>query len=354
MKNVSGARIAGFGIVAGTLLLGGCGYKNNPVPPESVVPVAIEDLRYRLDETGVTLTWTYPGKTISGLDLAEVSTFDLYRAVVDLDDVCANCPVPFDPEPINVDGGVTSLDGEKRRLATYKSALLRPGNKYYFKVQSRTSWWASSADSNIVSFVFQVPPKKPMDVTVEDAAGAVALKWSPVTSLVDGSEVTGAVTYKVMRSEGGDDFEILRENVAATGVVDKNVSVGKTYFYKVQSSILFKENPVAGGVSKVVSISPKDVTPPAVVGGVKTVKTAKGIKIFWDRSGEKDLAGYNVYRKSGTSEKYELVGTVLAIYTTFEDKQVPVGERVFYSVSAFDRSLPPNEGPKSKPVTTRD
>ena len=31
---------------ASFLLAGGCGFKNKPVPPESVVPLAIEDLRY--------------------------------------------------------------------------------------------------------------------------------------------------------------------------------------------------------------------------------------------------------------------------------------------------------------------
>ena len=36
----------------------GCGYKTMPIPPGEIVPKAITDLRYELDEKGVTLNWT--------------------------------------------------------------------------------------------------------------------------------------------------------------------------------------------------------------------------------------------------------------------------------------------------------
>ena len=36
----------------------GCGYKTMPVPPGEIVPKVITDLRYELNERGVTLFWT--------------------------------------------------------------------------------------------------------------------------------------------------------------------------------------------------------------------------------------------------------------------------------------------------------
>ena len=49
-------RLAGALLLAGTLfLVGGCGYKTAPVPPDSIVPKAINDLRYSVSEKGVTL-----------------------------------------------------------------------------------------------------------------------------------------------------------------------------------------------------------------------------------------------------------------------------------------------------------
>ena len=54
---------------ASLLVVGGCGYKDHPVPPATVVPEAIADLRYETDEKGVTLTWSYPMETIRGTEI---------------------------------------------------------------------------------------------------------------------------------------------------------------------------------------------------------------------------------------------------------------------------------------------
>ena len=53
-------------VLLAALLVGGCGYKTMPVPPQEIVPTAITDLRYELDEKGVTLTWTYPAEDREG------------------------------------------------------------------------------------------------------------------------------------------------------------------------------------------------------------------------------------------------------------------------------------------------
>ena len=53
-----------------------------PVPPDEVVPKPIADLRYALDQHGVTLNWTYPAETLSGDVLEGMVSFKMYRAVV--------------------------------------------------------------------------------------------------------------------------------------------------------------------------------------------------------------------------------------------------------------------------------
>ena len=157
-------QLAGALLFTGTLfLVAGCGYKTAPVPPDSIVPKAINDLRYSVSEKGVTLNWTFPKETIRGTDLTDISTFDVYRAVVPLNDYCPTCPIPFN-EPIQVAGGL--VDPESNRQGTYETSLLRSGHKYFFKVHARTSWWAASPDSNIVSFIWHTPAKGPEGVSV--------------------------------------------------------------------------------------------------------------------------------------------------------------------------------------------
>ena len=65
MTSVNRVKIAGVSLLVGVLfLIGGCGYKNEPVPPENVVPRSIEDLRYTVNDKEVRLSWAYPVKTI--------------------------------------------------------------------------------------------------------------------------------------------------------------------------------------------------------------------------------------------------------------------------------------------------
>ena len=53
-------------------VLAGCGYKDKPVPPSQIVPKAVTDLQYQLDEKGVTLYWSYPRETVTGDKLIDM------------------------------------------------------------------------------------------------------------------------------------------------------------------------------------------------------------------------------------------------------------------------------------------
>ncbi len=134
------------------LFVGGCGYKNFPVPPESAVPKAIEDLRYQKKGDAVELVWSYPVETINGRDILQIPVFEVYRAEIVLEEYCPKCPIPF-AKPIEVTGGEPLREGQ-RQVKRYTAGMLRRGHKYFFKVQARTNWWAASADSNIISFVW--------------------------------------------------------------------------------------------------------------------------------------------------------------------------------------------------------
>ena len=132
MRSASNSGVVGAFLLAAVLLAtAGCGYKTDPVPPQTVVPKAINDLSYTLDENGARLRWSYPQETVDGQEIAEITSFDLYRAEMPLADFCSDCPIPYG-EPVEVPGGVTSE--EARQTAEYLSGMLRSGNKYFFNV----------------------------------------------------------------------------------------------------------------------------------------------------------------------------------------------------------------------------
>ena len=326
--------------------LSGCGYKNKPIPPQQVVPRAITDLRYQLNDKGVTLSWSYPIETVTGRDVTEISSFKVYRAVVPADKYCPSCPVPWG-RPVDIAGGAVPDEGKK--TATYESSLLRPGNMYFFKVRSTAGWWAESADSNIVSFLWNIPARAPENLRARVADRAITLSWQPVTMHRDGSPVREKVEYQVLRSDGGGAFTPVGKPVSGTTFTDTTTKNGRTYLYKVQSLSIYEQAAVGGGESKVISAASVDRTPPARPEGVHVVRTAGGIKIFWEPVSTKDLKGYRIYRRTAGQKKPVRIGTVNAPYVMFTDTRPPQdAERIYYSVSSFDNHKPANESARSQ------
>ena len=352
MKNRSLGRVAGLAVLGIFLLLSSsCGFKNAPIPPQSVVPTAISDLLYQTNDTGVRLSWSYPVKTINGSPLDNIASFALYQAEVPLEDYCGTCPVPFG-EPLQIDGG-SPIDGKIRKKADYELSLLRPGYKYFVKVRSRTSWWADSADSNIVSFVWYQPAAAPQGVTATPGDGQISLSWQPVTVLTDGSPVTTAMQYRVLRSTSEKDFEPLGKPVATTEYVDRRVQNGLRYFYTIQSMMVFKDALINGGISEDVSATPIDLVPPTSPLGVTVVRTGTGTKVFWERSDAADIGGYRVYRRAADRDNYELLAEVDKDSTLYVDTEAKEDVRYYYAITAIDRATPPNESNKSKEATLR-
>lgn len=352
MKRIELVRVAGTLIVGASLLFGGgCGYKTDPVPPDSVVPRPIGDLVYEVDDTGVMLNWTYPVKTIEGRAIENISAFDLYRAEIALDDFCPTCPIPFGV-PIEIDGGAP-IDGESVRQATYTSSQLSSGHKYFFKVQSRTSWLAASDDSNIVTFVYFEPAQAPGGFAVKAGDGEVTLSWQSVSALSNGEPVKAPLLYQVFKSVGGSELEKIGSPLSGNSFVDRQVRNGQKYFYAVQSLMRYEDDLVNGGKSEAVAVTPVDLTPPLPPSGVTAVGTDSGTKIFWDKSQEADVAGYLVYRRASDKDDYELLGKIEPEYNIFVDKDIDGYVRYYYAVTAIDLANPPNESIKSKEATIR-
>ena len=333
------------------MMTGGCGYKNQPVPPESVIPVAIDDLRYTNENTGVKLTWTYPVETVRGKTLNEIDKFEIYLADVPVKDYCGTCPVPFG-QPIAMPGGESSVQG-KKKTATYDLPNLVAGHKYFFKVRSRTSWWVSSDDSNIVSLVWQQPVAGPQGLTAKAMDKQISLKWQPVSNLKDGTKAQQPVQYQVLRSGDGKEFAKIGEPVSTTSFVDRDVRNNQKYLYKVQALLKTQNEYSAGGETETVAASPVDqpkLLPPT---GVGVAETAAGNKIFWDKSKEEKLGGYRIYRRSANKDAFELLDEVKPDFNLYIDKTAKEGSVYFYVVTTISAETPVVESAYSREASSR-
>lgn len=331
--------------------LGGCGYKDKPVPPYQLIPRPVMDLGCVLDENGATLQWSYPSTTINNAPVTDSISFSLYRADVAVDSYCQTCPIPF-VEPIALPGGVLPPGGSK--TAIYQATMLQPGHLYFFKVRSKIGWWIESKDSNILSFVWQTPPLAPEGLSVINGDSTATLKWHPVSRHQDGTPMTAPVRYQLYRSVGDGAFAPIGEPLAATSSVDNAVENGKSYAYQVQAINTYSQSSVRGPRSAAVTATPVDRTAPPVPQGVQGIRTDAGVKIYWEHVAGPDLAGYRVYRRAEGQNTATYIDDVKLPYNMFIDAKVPQKGLFVYVVTSIDMQNPANESAKSAEVKISD
>lgn len=328
------------------LSVSGCGYKDDPVPPQHVLPQAINDLRVDLDDQGATLSWAYPRKTVTGGDIEEIDSFELYRAEIPVASYCPTCPVPYS-SIIKVPGGMVVPGSGK--TAVYELHDLRPGNLYILKVRSQSGWWQHSQDSNEVSFLWQTPPKTPAGLSCQSGDGRNLLQWQAVSELKDGGRSEVAIRYQLYRGVDGGAMEKLAEPLNATSYTDTAVENGRTYAYQVRSVSTYAQGSVNSGLSESVQATPMDTTPPPVPTGLAALRTEIGVKVYWDAVESEDLAGYRIYRRQPGQAAPVLVGEVNLPHSLLIDSKAPDGA-LLYSVSSIDTRSPANESVRSAEV----
>ena len=311
------------------IVLSACGYKNLPVPPEQVVPKAVTDLRFVSEGKEGRLEWTYPVASVTGEGLAGIDSFELFQASVAVKDYCPTCPIPFG-QPQTLPAGETTIQG-KKRIATAQTPRLISGYKYFFKVRSRTSWWVSSDDSNVVAFAWNVVANAPQGLSARAGSKNAALTWQPVTAMTDGSPLTAPARYQVQRSDDGKPF-ITIAIVAGPLYVDNGVSLGHNYSYRVLALTLTDGAETAGDASDTVAAAL--INPPLPPSGVGVAVTSSGPRVYWD--GAENAAGYRVYRRAADERSYQRLGDTSAVVNIFIDKSAREGVIYYYVITTLN------------------
>jgi hypothetical protein len=335
-----------FSTFAIFFLVSGCGRKTAPLPPQDVVPKAIDDLRFSLNEKGAELTWSYPQRSVQGERLDAIEEFEIYRAVVLPADYCAGCPLPFGPPRI-VPGGRILL-GVSKRTATYRDSLLRPDHLYFYKVRAKGGWYYSSADSNIVSFLWKKPLAEPENLTATAGDDTVQLAWQAPTRHLDGTPFSGPLSYRLYRTPAPDQpFKVLVRETSETKYTDIDVVNGRQYVYTVRALQNAGTNKLPGAAAQPVEATPRDLTPPPPPTGFAVKHQGENVFLSWTIPEVKDLAGFNIYRRCGAKPRQK-IATVDRNSADYTDTLPPAGLLCLYQVSAFDTAG--NEGPASQEV----
>jgi hypothetical protein len=286
------------------LLITGCGYIGDPLPPALNIPTKITDLKavQRFDK--VVIEFTIPPLTTEGLVQKRLGSVDLRIGKTDPPfrmEAWAGSATPVEvkadtPGHVTASVPATPYVGQDVIIAARVSS---PGG--------RLSDWSNPVVVRVVS-----PVPAPSGLKAEADPNGVRLTWSTVGS---------GGTYRVFK---GTDVVA---TVDKPEFVDTAAQYGKEYAYSVQALMGEAQSEVTGPVT----ITPVDKFPPAVPAGLTAIAGVNTIELAWDRNTESDLKSYVLYRDG------KRLAEILEA-PSYSDKQLQSGTTYRYTLSAVDRA----------------
>jgi len=309
------------------LLLGGCGYVGEPLPPLLNIPQPVSDLRSIEHAGHILVEFTPPVLNTEGIPLKRLSRIELRigpapQGAFDAEAWAAGAKlypdVPCEGNPVSYRVPAAEWVGREVVLAVN---VIGPSG--------RPSGWSNFPVLKVIP-----PLPVPASLTATAVPEGVRLQWTG-----------GDSSFRIYRSEPeGKPVEIARAEKAEW--VDTRTRFGQRYVYLIQAVRQAGNENAESGISEPVEIVPKDTFPPAVPTGLTAVAGLESIELVWERNTEEDLQAYRVYR-AGEGGRFTLVAGSVET-PSFSDRTAEKGKSYRYAVGAVDRTG--NESAQSPPV----
>jgi hypothetical protein len=334
------------------LLLGnGCAKIAEPRPPQIHIPKPGVDLAARQLADSVVLTVSFPGENTDGSESKSLQTLELLRTTENANAI--ENPAPL-PEPQFIIRAVRILSIPSSRFPDYlhdKEFVIRDklafpdksviySSAYRYAVLFINNHNQSAGLSNQV-LITPVPiPSSPGGLSAKVTENAIDLTWVAPSENTDGSRPARIAGYNIYRSDDARKFPstpINRDLVQTPEFEDCSFEFDRTYYYEV-TVLASRQNPFAeSDRSAVLTVSPRDVFPPAPPGDFNAIVQERATILLWAPSPSPDVAGYRIYRREeGTTERQLLTKELIA-GLSFRDNDVRSDRRYEYLIKAVDK-----------------
>jgi len=333
------------------LFLGGCASPGEPLERKPQVPAPVADLSAEQQGSSVVLSFTLPTQTSERRPLKQPPAVEIYRGLA------SAAPGLLVTIPPNLAAQYTAQQrfrwADSLRPEDFTG---QPAGLVSYLVRTRVSAKRASADSNPVRIEIYPPAEPVADLSAEITPSGVALKWTPPQKSVSGSPIP-VLRYEIYRAPVQTEVPTVAQAALASrppltqvgaadspAYQDSLVELGKTYVYSVRSVSPPPAKPLSSDDSNFVSVTFKDIFPPAAPQGLVVVAvpaqggTPAHLELSWAISPEADLAGYNIYRSDQEGSLGTRLNPAVLQAPAFRDMNVQPGRRYFYSVTALDRS----------------
>ncbi len=373
-----------------TLLLFACGKRGDPHPPVPIIPQATSDLVVAQRGTKVILSWSYPSLTTAGQKLTGVRRVVVYRYVEELPvtqpprDITtllpgdidttippalalfAKVPAPGPTQFAKLRQRLDSIEGANLPTATVGARLVyedeppfhtsdgRPVRLDY-AVGTETNT-ATGASSNLATIVPLDVPVPPGNLVATAKPEGIALAWQAPQAVVSGSEkprITGYNVYRVAQGQTADELTAPINSAPIGQTTYTDAPPYGTYEYRVTAVGAAGPPRIESDPSSAVTVTFKDLVPPATPTGLTALVETGAIRLVWDPVEVADLAGYKVYRIEGSGIPISTMSKPLPLTPTpitttyYRDTGVDLGISYYYEITAIDKS-----GNESAPAKT--
>ncbi len=326
-------------------LLLSCGKKTEPKPPPAVRPRPPQKVTVSLHFWGAELSFKIPRRKIDGRPLDGLKGFEIIR-------LGETIQGPKTRYRRRIEISLSREEFERLRYFVYHDRSLRSGVRYRYLIRAIRGWRCVSDPAYSPSFAWHTPPRAPRNLQAKAGDHQIHLKWSPVRTFLDGTEITDGdlLRYRIYRRLRQGAFTVLPVLIKEAEYLDREVQNEITYCYRISGLYHYFGSLIEGPKSPEVCATPHDITPPAPPQGLVAIPARGGVLLRWRRNGEPDLWGYYVYRKVPGRPPERLTPKPLT-RPEFFDAHLPGPGLYYYWVTAVDRSPRHNESQPSERVS---
>jgi hypothetical protein len=324
-----------------------CGKVGAPVPPTRITERARE---ITLTQRGsqIIISWPAPHLVKQESSTSYIARVDIYRLAERREEAASADPDDFEylAEVIGFLDRPALEEMARTGRARFADALDLTGKdlsearlRYAVRYVNKRGQMAALSTTAAIEPVSAVS-LPPGGVTVSDLAQSkVEIRWKAPEANVDGRRPAAIVGYNIYRRAARrDEFgePINAEPVSGPSFEDTGFRYETEYVYVVRALSQGANGTVESADSEMVSFRPVDKFAPEAPDPVSVASANGTISLFWPRSAERDVTGYNVYRSDADQKDWIRLNDQPLAAVTFHDDRVTVGRKYFYRVTAVD------------------
>ncbi|HTF99253.1 MAG TPA: hypothetical protein VK654_01545 [Nitrospirota bacterium] len=320
------------------IVSGACGRKTDPVIPDSPRPAMVSGIKVEARGGTAWLSWQIPDRNVEGksINAADIVQFRIYRTEIGRDTKRGRFKLLAEIDMTNPAPAMV-----RNTTVTWSDERLKFGQSYAYRIRAVSARGGLSKLSDEIIVTPAHPLAVPVGVEAVSGDNFNVISWSTVTTWMDGQPARIAARYNVYRgTERGryDQTPLNKQPLAEPPFKDGTALNNHTYYYVVrsvaESAPPWNESPD----SAVASATPLDRTPPAKPAGLTVLAGVNRVFLTWNENRENDLAGYHLYRSTGSGRNFVRLNDKLLTRTTFSDDTVKSGNTYHYAVTAVDKS----------------